>query len=264
MLKVLGKEASLKVFYYLMAVDNVVSDEELIIFDQIGQEILTDNYSDVKDTVINECLYALDSVRRDDNRYDVISEEVDKALEISVSSIAEGVVPRHLLWDMMTIAYADGDYSDYEKRLINHVARKLQIEDDVVLEMNQLIDTVNVVDSELKILENSDEPYRQIRPLVVEAEKRRKEIVDEALALINDDIVLEITTEDVKNDNIFASTGKKIGGAVTPVVRNVSEKTSEGLKTAKNVVGEKAIQGAQSVKSSAGKLLGKIKGSVKK
>lgn len=248
MIRVISKKGAMKAFYYLMAIDGIDEVEEEQ-FDAIGNEIMKEEFSGERDSIKSECNLYLEKIANEDDRYDFIQEGLDEAIGDTVKTIEEGVVPRLLLWDMLTIAMCDNNFTSEEERLIGHVVRILKIDKSVFAEMKQLILTVNAVEKEKEQLDLSDRPYAEIRPLVDEIENRRETIVNAAIDLIEDDIVIEHNPgEIVEEDN-----------AIVKATRVVTEKTSEGFNSATRFLGEKAEQGVSFVSEGAGKLFGIMK-----
>lgn len=275
MIKVISKKGALKTFYYLMSVDGVTSFEEDR-FQELGDEFLGEEFTTIKDEIISSCNAQIDAISAEDERYDVMQENIDQAIAETVAEVKDGVVPRLLIWDMLTLAHCDDDYSENENRLVSHVARVLQIDKSVFVEMKQLISVADSVRKEQKQLELSNRSYAEIRPLVEEVEQRKLTIVDAAKALIEDDILFDDQEPVVeKKENVFLNAGKKFGNSVvegskklgesvTPVAKNLGEKTAKGLKNTSVFVGEKAAEGEAGIKDGAGKLFSKMKGVTKK
>lgn len=248
MIKVISKMGVMKAFYYLMAIDGIDEVEEEQ-FDAVGNEIMKEEFDSVKDSIKSECNLYLDKISNEDNKYDFIQEGLDEAISDTVKTIEEGVVPRLLIWDMLTIAMCDNNFSPQEERIIGHVARVLKVDKSVFAEMKQLIITINAVEKEKEQLDLSERPYSEIRPLVDEIEKRKETIVNAAIALIEDDIVIEQNKEEIDEED----------NAIVKATRVVTEKTSEGFNSATRFLGEKAEQGVSFVSEGAGKLFGIIK-----
>lgn len=248
MIKVISKMGAMKAFYYLMAIDGIDEVEEEQ-FDAVGNEIMKEEFDSVKDSIKSECNLYLDKISNEDNKYDFIQEGLDEAISDTVKTLEEGVVPRLLIWDMLTIAMCDNNFSPQEERIIGHVARVLKVDKSVFAEMKQLIITINAVEKEKEQLDLSERPYSEIRPLVDEIEKRKETIVNAAIALIEDDIVIEQNKEEIDEED----------NAIVKATRVVTEKTSEGFNSATRFLGEKAEQGVSFVSEGAGKLFGIIK-----
>lgn len=240
MLRIISKQGALKAFYYLMSVDDVTSFEEDR-FQEIGEELLGAEFEVCRDELVSYCKAHLDSISVDDERYDVIQEEIDLVLNDTVTDVNDGVVPRLLVWNMLSLAHCDDDYSENENRLISHVARVLSIDKSVFVEMKQLISTADSVRKEQEQLELSDRPYSEVRLLIDEIEKRKNTIVDAAKALIEDDLLFE----------------------VFPVVKNAEKKENVILNAGKKI-GESMATGAVGIKDGAGKLFSKMKDATKK
>ena len=257
--KVISKKGALKSFYLLMALDGVSSFEQER-FDEIGSELLTEDFSEIKEEIISECETVIGSIEVDDERYDVIQAEIDQALNDVVETIDLGIVPRLLIWDMLTLAHSDSDYSDEENKIISHVAGNLQIDKSVLAEMKQLISVAHSVLDEKSVLENSTRPYSEIRPLVDEIDKRQQTIVEAAKALIADDFVLDTVEQQEKEENIIIATGKKIGDSVVDGGKKIGESITPLTKS----IGDFAVSGGSELADGAGKLFSKIKGITKK
>lgn len=261
MIKVISKEGALKAFYYLMLIDGVTEFEKER-FQEIGKELLGESFQEIGEVIIEECENDISSVDIDEVRYDIIQEGIDKSLNEIVSTIEEGVVPRLLVWNMLTLAYSDSDYTENENRLISHVTRVLQIEKSVLVEMKQLISVAHSIQDEKELLENSTKVYSEVRPLIDELEKRQNTIVEAATDLIADDVFLDVVHEEEKEkkDNAVIATGKTIGDSVVTGSKKVGETVAPVAKD----LSAKAVSGAAGLKEGAGKLFSKMKDATKK
>ena len=261
---VISKKGALKGFYYLMAIDGDVT-AELDKFDEIGKEFMKEDFDQNRQTIIDECQVQISSSSADDEIYDVILEGMDKALTETAPSVEEGVCPRLLIWDMLSIAYTDNDYAATEKRLIAHVARVLGVEKDALMEMEHLIKTADAVVKELDTLNSSNRPYSEIRPIVDEIEKRKLTITKAVEELIADDYItenpeVEQKTED--KDGKLSQAGKKISESLNPVKEHVGDFAKKSLSGAKDLVGK--MPDKKEISEGAGKLFSKVKNIGKK
>ena len=229
-------------------------------YEALGKELLGSEFDAMKDAIIEACQEALEAASVDDIRYDIIQEEMDKALSDNVDDFKNGVVPRLLVWNMLTLAHSDSDFTESENRLISHVVRVLQIDRSVYAEMKQLIMAGEAIQGQLDFLGNSERPYSEIRPLADEVENRRKTIIEAARALIQDDIVPETPAPEEKKGQMLIDSGKKLGEAITSGRKKLGGKAIPVMKD----LGSKAGKGASDLKGEAGKLLGRMKGRGKK
>lgn len=257
--RVISKSGALKAFYYLMAVDGDVRVEQTR-FDEIGCEFMKEEFSNNRQLIIDECEAQISTAGTGDDRYDIIQEGLDKALNETTSNVEEGVIPRLIIWDMLSIAYFDDNYVDAEKRLIAHVARVLEVEKDVLMEMEHLMKTADAVMKELETLNSSNRPYSEIRPIVDEIEKRKLTITKAAEELISDDYALEGCEGQQKSDvqsNMFSEAGKKISESLTPMADQVGDFAKKSLSDAKELVDK---IDTRELTEGAEKLFSKIKG----
>lgn len=223
------KKSAVMCFYYLIAVDNNILETEMDAFNSVAVEIDPENFASYKDTILEEYKEQIATVIDEEDYYDVISEGIDKYL-VPAKDEADGVSVRLLLWDLLVVAFSDGDYSTAERRLIKHIVRIFGVEKDIFLEMEQLMKTNVAVTKEIEALENSDKPYNDIRPLVEELEERRNVIISAAKALIEDDMYEPVTKVDVPDNKLFKGAKKtvdKIGSgvasAVSPIASNIED-----------------------------------------
>ena len=178
-------EDALKVFYYMMHADGRLTAEEQDKFDLIGAEV-DKLFSYHKANLLKEC---------DEN----ISKEVDPAcymdnlLQNTGDAIAhslsstEGEVPGILLvWNLLTIANSDSDYSQDEKRFIRFVIDKLGIEQSVLMEMENSLQTMIALETEENWLKSTNRPYAEIQKHLDEIAVRKETVMRSVKALMMD------------------------------------------------------------------------------
>lgn len=270
-MRIIDKKSALKVFYYLMSIDGQVTENELVRFEEIGKEF-DETFFSYKDELVKGCEEYISTADNVD-RYDIIQEGLDESLRAEAVSLEDGVPPRLLVWDMLTLSYSDGGYSGDEKRLINHVGRILKVEASVMLEMNQLIATAMSIEDELVVLNQSNKPYSEIRPVVDEMEKRKKVILDSAKDLLEDEVIFYTPEKQEKTNKLSelgnkinekvapkaAELGNKFNEKVVPKASELGEKSQKALGVAAKGIGKAASKGAEGFKAGASKLFAKKK-----
>lgn len=255
-MKIIEMKSAFKAFYYLMAIDGSVAEEELLRFYEIGKEFDSEQFDTYKEEIVADCRQNIDSAQVDEEVYDIIQEALDRELCNIVEDIEAGIPSRLLLWNLLTLANEDGDYSGDEKRFISHIARSLEIDRSVFLEMEQLILTINSVSKELEILNHSDKPYVEVKPIVEELEKRKMVIVESAKTLIADEVMLAEPVEK-KEENAVVKKGKEIGNKIAPIASETGEKAKIAFSKAKSTITDKAVPAVSTgVKEGATKLKG--------
>lgn len=238
----ISKKSAVMLFYYLIAVDKNVSDEELDTYESIANEIDPNSFSSYSESIAEEYRNQISKMIDEEDFYDIILEGVDIALHNPLGEDEQGVSSRYLLWNLLVVAYCDDEYSNEERRLIKHIVRVLNIENDVFLEMEQLMKANVAVGNELETIEKSDKPYNEIRPMVEELEKRREVIVTSAKTLIEDELYVPV--DKLELDNKFEIDREKIineskekfdrwtmgvSNTVTPIASNINDKTKQFL-----------------------------------
>ena len=181
--KAVAPRSALKIFYYLMEADGKIAAEEEEKFGEIGKE-LDAEFDEHKDAVIGECKAQSEKMIVEEDYYDVLRDGVEDALSEDLLSITGYIPPKLLLWDLMVIAYSDGEYNETEQRLLKYIMRKLDIPKDVFLEMETDLLTIHDIEGEIAWIKTTDRPYLEIENQIKELEKRKNDIFLAAKALI--------------------------------------------------------------------------------
>lgn len=249
-MRLFTKRGAVTAFYYLMAADGEIGAAELEKLDEIGRELDPEHYAEYRERIAEAYEQQIAAAFADDEPYDLLSEGVDRALAEVPADDEEGVTPRLLLWDMLVMAGADGQFHPLERRLIKHVARISSIEKSVFLEMEQLIQTGNAIAKELAWLSASERPYAEVRPMVEELQKRQQMILTEAKTLIEDEAAQRVEALTYKPDLIDTAKEK-----LRPVATEIGDKTAQAVSSAK----EKLTPVASELGEKAGKAFGEAK-----
>ncbi len=177
---------SLWLIYLLMAVDRKITDEELEEFHSIGQAIDPRSFSECKETITDEIGKLMEKKTEDDDEYyDLIHDRVGLVLHTEDNS-TECISGKTLIWDLLTVAYSDGDYSKDEKRLIRYIAKGIDIPNENVLEMEHTLRSLLAIKKEEEWLKNTDRKYNIVDERVKELNHRQDVIMQGVEALIVD------------------------------------------------------------------------------
>ena len=241
------KKSAIMIFYYLIAVDMNVSDEEMFTFESIANEIDPEFYWTYKGSINVEYTNQVNRIIDEEDFYDVVLEGVDKEIFRELDEEEQGVSPRLLLWNLFVIALCDGEYTNEQRRLIKHIVRMLDIELDIFYEMEHLMKANVAVGKELESIEKSDKPYNEIRPLVVELEKRCSVILIAAKNLIEDELYIPVNKLEIPKNKVIENTKGVVGKAAANVANVVSPLANPVTPIAYNINNQKK------------KLLGNIK-----
>ena len=136
-------EDALKIVYLLMLADKTVSKEENERFDSIVKELDTENECN-KQEIIDEC-NALIATSGNYDFMEYISDGVQDALHHS-KEIGKGTINKKLLlWNLLAVAYSDGDYSEGEKSVLRIINRRMEIDPSIILEMETAVSTLDAL-----------------------------------------------------------------------------------------------------------------------
>lgn len=239
-MKVYETKSALKVFYYLMAIDGAIGEDEMDRFCEIGEELDRKNFDSYRDELAEECKSHINSAESDDDYYDVIQENADAALRHEAKENDKGLTPRLLIWDLFAVAFSNNEYNASEKKLIAHIARISDVEKSILLEMEQMMQTAISVQREMTWLKQSDKPYSEIRPLIDELENRIQVISGAAKALIEDEGTLDDSYEE--KPDFFDKAKNAIDDTMSPAFRTAGDAAKDVGEKVRYVGG--AVAGA--------------------
>ncbi len=225
-----SKKTAMGIFCYLALVDEMLSDEEKVRIDEIGNRIDPEEYGEYAGQMLNDCIAQTKKIIDPEDYYDVVCEGADRLLSGEEDSVEKPVGIRLLIWNLLVVANADGVYSSAERRFIKHIVRITDTEISVFLEMEQMIQTYQLLEKERDRLSHSDQPYSEVAPLMEAYDTRMNHIQDSALCLIADEeLTLSIRAMVVKPD------------LIDNVAAGIKDTTSEAAKNIKNKVAPAAV-----------------------
>ena len=182
-IKRISTRSAIKTIYFLIAADGQIlqGEEEKLL--EIGAE-LDPAFSEHKDEIIQECQDVLNGINGTDSSYEIIQNAAEEAINSSVETEDTFITPKLLTWDLLTVAYSDGDYDENERKLINYIAEMLEVDKAVFLEMESSIQTMMDLEKELTWIKTTDRPYLTIETMVNEIQDRKTVIFDSIKDLI--------------------------------------------------------------------------------
>jgi len=260
-MQIIETRSAIKIFYYLLAIDGSIDDVELVHFKTIGLSIDPTNFMEYFNDLELECKTLIAGAGNE--QYDIISEAIDDALLHEAKDDDQGLTPRLLIWDLFAAAFSNNSFDDSEKRLINHVARKTGVDKSIVLEMEQMMNTLTSIQNEIIWAQQTNRPYSEIRPIIEELEKRQNVITEAAECLIADEIDADNPYE--YKPDFFDKTKSKIDEKVKPVtdkvgqtVKPVTDKVGSVVTPVAKKVGDGAVKTAKTAKKKTNEFFGKI------
>ena len=109
---------------------------------------------------------------------------VENAIREGANAQNAIVTPKVLLWDLMTIAYSDAHYDERERKLLKYIARKLNIDKTIFLEMESSFLALMDLEDEVNWIKRTDRPFLTIESMVNEIADRKNVIFESVKDLI--------------------------------------------------------------------------------
>lgn len=178
----LNPSEALKIIYYMMAIDQNVTIDELETFQSIGND-MDPEFNNYKETLISECNGVIGNVLDENDHYDNIHDQISNIILSSSGGIIKGKL---LLWNLLAVVYSDEDYTESEKRLAKSIARTMKIAPDILMEMENTVSTIRAINEEEAFVKASDRRYVEVEAIVNELADRRNAIMRGMYALLTE------------------------------------------------------------------------------
>lgn len=247
-------KGALSSYYYLIAVDRYVADEERDMFDAIGNDIDPQTFGDYREELVDGCRNTVNQASLSTDRFEMLVEAVDEALHVVDSDAQDAMNPRLLVWNMFSISFADGSASEDELKMIRHVARHCGVDKDVFQEMEQLMRSVSAVLTEKRCAESSDGTYAEIKPIIDEMDMRCSVIQRAVEQLICDELAPKPGKAKMPEKDIVDHAKEKIEEGIAPVANWVQEQAANVADAAGNAA-KPVLEQAGSTLNSAGRAI---------
>ena len=173
----------LKIIYYLMSADGRIKREEEDTFCSIGKE-LDPNFILFRSLLVDQCRTQIRKALDSEDEIAVLQDGIGVAIAESAKAKDAIISPKVLVWDLLTVAYSDGEYDEKERQLINYVVRELNVDKAVLLEMESSFLTLMDLENEMKWIKTTDRSYKTIETVVNEISDRKTVIAESIKDLI--------------------------------------------------------------------------------
>lgn len=187
----------LKIAYLYMAADGKIESQELAYFNEIGK--CYQRFEDEKDIIIQYCDEVLnsgytpfDAIKKIINGQELklkntseISNNIPLFHDFNYFSVLPNKENATLLWVLINLGYADGDYSQPERDIVSLIAKKCKFPDDLLLEYEDIAKTFEVLEKHKAELDEQKKPYSYIKKILffkikkTHAGKSKADIEDE-------------------------------------------------------------------------------------
>ena len=175
--KAISFETALKITYYLMAVDSKIKKSEEEKFDEICNSTNPD-FIEMKEEIVEYCKSQIKKAKDKKDYFNAIKKGIEKELVNTEPTQNSFIAPYILVWNMLTIAYSDGDYSESERKIVEFVVKKTNIDKTLFLQMDSSYAAIVDIQKEIEWIKTTNKPYLVIEKQVKELEKRINDIFE--------------------------------------------------------------------------------------
>ena len=171
---------SLQIIYAIMKADGELSQQEQNMFENIGKQI---DETFIDDKTMIETVFGSHFKNDIDNDSYVVA-SINSAIINSKNKKERGIKPKHLLLNLLSMAFCDG-ISEKEAKAIRYFASELNI-DDCIDEFSQSILALSEIENQQKFMTDSNRQYYLIKENLEQLQLRRDVISTNLQSLIDD------------------------------------------------------------------------------
>lgn len=169
------KVRQLKIYLLFMEADGESSKTELKHLDDI---VSTMNLSDTERTEFQAFLGRLSLEHLSGDSASAIS-EINKLLDDKQGSFflfnrdldSDKTLQTQTVWTLINLGYADGEYSDAEKAVVENLINRWEMDPILTAELNDTADTILALTREKEWVQNTAKPYKEINSIVQEIDQ---------------------------------------------------------------------------------------------
>ena len=92
----------------------------------------------------------------------------------------------NIIWTLINLAYADGNFSDDENTVIDDITKQYGIKEDIVEELKDCAKTLICLESKSEWIETTNKPYKEVKIVKDEIEKDEALVATMVANIIND------------------------------------------------------------------------------
>lgn len=129
---------------------------------------------------------SIDDLDKDENYYNNIINHVAEALIHSKTTPNGTIGKRLLLWNLLSVAYSDNEYSKTEKDILYIVNHIMEIDESTIQEMEADVATIYTIENEIEFLKNTNRNYQKVQEKLSVLEERKTTIMDSVRELLLD------------------------------------------------------------------------------
>ena len=180
-----NKRIQFKIYALFLLADGQWRREEQDFLNTICKEMELDEA--VKREIITYCRGL--GITKGDHSDEVI-QEIDKALSGGFMSgfSYDSCLQVETVWTLINLGYADQEYSESEKRVVQHLIEKWEIKTEIVSELTDTAETILLLTKHADWLKTIGLPYDET--------KKRLEIVEQQIQLMFENIQATISEAD--------------------------------------------------------------------
>lgn len=189
-----AKGAQARLYYFFMMADGDVSSAKRARFDQICEEMGIDDYS--RDQIIWRCWkpYDKQKISHWEHIREKILQTVRKGEGGFLSSgdlFKRNDVRISVIWTLINLGYADGEYSKAERRIVAMLTDRWGLAQSVTADLTDTAEALAALSRQKEWVKTTSKPYDVIKDTVEELDRNIQMMFDNIKALISEAEIAE-------------------------------------------------------------------------
>lgn len=177
MLKKSEKLKQLKIYYLFMHADGELSPEEMrYLNDIIESEDLSEKTIEKFQAFCGQMMFT-----RQNKNSDTVISEIDDLLEENQSEYiyeneykyidTNKTAQAQTIWTLINLGYADGEYSEPEKKVVNYLIERWDMDPVLISELNDTADTIVALSQHKKWVQATEKSQWKIQNIIRELDR---------------------------------------------------------------------------------------------
>ena len=189
-----AKEAQARLYYFFMMADGDVSSAKRERFDQLCEEMGIDDYS--RDQIIWRCWKPYDKQKT--SHWEHIREKILQTVRkgeggflSSGDLFKRNDVRISVIWTLINLGYADGEYSKAERRIVSMLTDRWGLAQSVTADLTDTAEALAALSRQKEWVKTTSKPYDVIKDTVEELDRNIQMMFDNIKALISEAEIAE-------------------------------------------------------------------------
>ena len=188
-----AKEPLGQLYYLFMMADGAVTGPEKERFCQICKELHISDGD--RDKIMRHCQCM--RFERDVSHLETIHQEILRAVltleknHMRVTNLSPKGLQVQIIWTLINLGYADGEYSKAEQKIVRSLAKRWKIKKSVVAELDGTAEALLALVTQKEWIKTTGKPYDMVHSVIEELDRNVQMMFDNVKVLISEEDMMD-------------------------------------------------------------------------